>query len=333
MRRAVPGWRGGAVAAGLLAALVVACGGSEGSAGTTPAPGLARLDRWVPLASSTVARGEVGAARAGRFAYVVGGFLPGAHPTTGLVERYDLIADRWRRIRALPTPVNHPAAATYRGDLYVVGGYTANAGLTGETRAFWRYDVAHDAWRRMPSAPTARGALGAAVIGDRLYAAGGAAGGRALARLEIFDFTTRRWRRGPDMAVAREHIGATASAGALYVVGGRPGDLRVAERYVPGRRRWERLPDMITGRSGIAAVALPDGRIVAFGGETGGGTIRPVEAYDPARRRWRGLPGMRTPRHGLGGAALGNRVFALEGGVRPGFSSSRLVEALDVPAR
>jgi hypothetical protein len=39
---------------------------------------------------------------------------------------------------------------------------------------------------------------------------------------------------------------------------------------------------------------------------------------------------MRTPRHGLGGAALGRRVYALEGGVRPGFSFSRALEALDV---
>ena len=39
---------------------------------------------------------------------------------------------------------------------------------------------------------------------------------------------------------------------------------------------------------------------------------------------------MRTPRHGLGGAALGNRVYAIEGGVEPGFSFSNAIEALDV---
>ena len=42
---------------------------------------------------------------------------------------------------------------------------------------------------------------------------------------------------------------------------------------------------------------------------------------------------MRTPRHGLGGAALGNRVFALEGGVTPGFAVPERDRVLDVPAR
>jgi N-acetylneuraminic acid mutarotase len=326
-----------------MASVAVACGG-EGDASSGPATQgatgggaaavgrTARTDRWVALHPSTVARTEVAAARVGGFAYVVGGFVESGHATTGLLERYDLRNDRWRRLRPLPVPVNHAAAAAYRGDLYVLGGYTAPDSLAAETSGFWRYDPARDRWSRMPSAPTRRAALGVAVVGHRLYAAGGAAGGRPLTRLDVFDFATRRWRRGPDMAVPREHVGATAAGGAVYVVGGRPGDLRVAERYRPRRRRWERLPAMRTGRSGIAAVTTADGQVVTFGGETAAGTIRPVERYDARARAWRALPGMLTPRHGLGGATLGRRVFALEGGPRPGFAFSRRVEALDVPA-
>ena len=93
---------------------------------------------------------------------------------------------------------------------------------------------------------------------------------------------------------------------------------------------------MRTARGGIASARLGDGRIVVFGGEEtapGGTTIAEVELFDPRVRRWRRLPDMRTPRHGLGGAALGKRVFALEGGVTPGYSLSRTIEFLDVPAR
>ena len=39
---------------------------------------------------------------------------------------------------------------------------------------------------------------------------------------------------------------------------------------------------------------------------------------------------MRTPRHGLGGVSLGNRVYAIEGGPRPGFHFSDAIEYLDV---
>jgi Kelch motif protein len=108
---------------------------------------------------------------------------------------------------------------------------------------------------------------------------------------------------------------------------------RSVDRYNPRTRRWAQLPRMRQARGGIASVRLRDGRIVVFGGEQlgpGGSTIRQVEVYEPGARRWRRLPRMRTPRHGLGGAALGNRVFALEGGPRPGFHFSSALEFLDV---
>ena len=201
----------------------------------------------------------------------------------------------------MPVGLNHPAATSYQGDVYVVGGYAASGGLSGETAAFLRYDPERNRWSRMPDMPTRRAALAVGMIGDRLYAAGGATRrGTTFKRLEVFDFSTRRWSRGPDMAVPREHIAGAVSGGRFYVVGGRPGNLAVAERYDPARRRWERLPDLRTARSGIAAATV--GRhVVVFGGERGDGTIRPVEAFDPRTRRWRALPGMRTPRHGLGG--------------------------------
>ena len=60
------------------------------------------------------------------------------------------------------------------------------------------------------------------------------------------------------------------------------------------------------------------------------GTIREVEGYDPARRSWTRLPDLRTPRHGLGVVSYRGRVYAIEGGLEPGFFFSRANEALDV---
>jgi hypothetical protein len=313
--------------------LAAGCGGSGERAMPRATPGAlaahqARTNGWVRLRAATLARTEVAAGRVGRFVYVVGGFVPGP-ATTAAVERYDIVGNHWSRIRSMPVALNHPAGISYRGALYVLGGYTAHGAVAGATNGFMRYDPSQDRWSRMPAAPTARAALALGVIGNRLYAAGGASGGRGLARLEIFDFGSRRWSRGPNMEVAREHVAGAVAGGAFYVLGGRPGNLTVVERYLPARHRWERVPDMREGRSGIAAVTVA-GRVVVFGGEEAAGTIRPVEEYDPGRRAWSSLPGMRTPRHGLGGVALGHRVFALEGGVRPGFSFSRTLETLDV---
>jgi N-acetylneuraminic acid mutarotase len=301
-----------------------------------PRDGGAREDRWSALPTATLERSEVAAARIGRFIYVVGGFE--ATRTSPAVERYDIRRNRWKRVRDMPLAVNHPTAVAYRGDLYVHGGYTANLGLTAPTGALQRYDPARDRWSRLRSSPTPRAAHAVAVIGHRLYAAGGANETGSLRSLEIYDFTARRWSRGPSFSgPARNHTTGVASGGRFYVLAGRDTqNFTAAERFDPRRRTWERLPSLQTARGGIASAQLSDGRIVVFGGERlvpGGTTIAEVELFDPRTRRWRSLPDMRTPRHGLGGAALGRRVFAIEGGPTPGFAFTRTIEYLDVPPR
>jgi hypothetical protein len=300
--------------------------------GRPPARGTL-TSRWVALRPSLLARTEVAAARIGSSIYVVGGFVPSLNATTDAVERYDIAANRWSRARSMPLALNHAAAASHGGAVYVLGGYTGRRSLSSPTNAFLRYDPARDSWTRMPSAPTARAALAVGVIGDRLYAAGGRVADSDLARLEVFDFRSRRWSVGPPMAWRREHVAGAVADEAFYVLGGRQGgglnNLAVAERYSPSRRRWERLANLRHPRSGIAAVAA-GGRVLVFGGEEETGTIRPVELYDPRLRRWLPQPGMLTPRHGLGGVSLGARVYSIEGGFRPGFSFSRSMEALDV---
>jgi N-acetylneuraminic acid mutarotase len=292
---------------------------------------------WMPLPPASLPRGEVAAARVGGSIYVAGGFERGGR-TTSSVERYDIRRRRWRRVRSMPVALNHPAAVAYRGSLYVSGGYSSGHGLGSPTRVLLRYNPRRRRWRTLPRAPTPRAAHAAAVIGGRLYVAGGANDSGSLRSLEIYDFARRRWSSGPDFpGPARNHTTGVASGGLFYVLAGRGAqNYATAERYDPRRRVWEPLPDMGTARGGIASARLRDGRIVVFGGEElepGGTTIREVELFDPRTRRWSRLPDLRTPRHGLGGAALGNRVFAVKGGVVPGLSLSPTIEFLDVPAR
>jgi N-acetylneuraminic acid mutarotase len=291
---------------------------------------------WGTLPSAPLERSEVAAARVGNHIYVVGGFEPTR--TSPAVERYDIRRRRWTTVRSMPVAVNHPTAVAFGGDLYVHGGYTANLGLTEPTGALQRYDPSRNRWTRLPSSPTARAAHAVAVIGHRLYAAGGANETGSLRSLEVYDFESRRWARGPRFPPpARNHTTGVASGGRFYVLAGRDTrNFTAAARYDPRRRKWERLPPLHTARGGIASARLSDGRIVVFGGERlepGGTTIAEVELFDPRSRRWSSLPDMRTPRHGLGGAALGRRVFAIEGGPTPGLAFTRTIEFLDVPPR
>jgi N-acetylneuraminic acid mutarotase len=264
----------------------------------------------------------------------MGGFEETSGQTTAATERYDTRTDRWTRVKEMPAPLNHAAATTYKGRVYIVGGYAAASGLTNEVATLYRYNPQRDRWTQLRSMPTARGALTAGVIGHRLYAAGGASTHHAgpLPTLEVFNLRTRRWRIAPDMPTAREHIGGAVARGRFYVFAGRVNGLNnldVVESYDPRTRRWRSEPPMSKPRSGIGA-ATTRGRIVVAGGEESAGTIREVELFDPRTRRWRRLADLPTPRHGLGVVARRGRVYALAGGDAPGFAFTGTVEALRI---
>jgi N-acetylneuraminic acid mutarotase len=291
------------------------------------------VGQWVSLPQSPVWRSEVSAARVGDAAYVVGGFDINGR-TTGLVERLDLRTGRWTTSRSLPEPLNHVSAVGYGGSLYVVGGYSQPGDTsTGSVRGFWRFSPATGSWTAMPDAPLARAAAGAAVLGHRLYVAGGRSDTQTtISTLAIFDFDTNTWSLGPPLHHAREHLAGVAAGGSVWMLGGRAlgqGNFADVERYRPGASAWERMPAMPIARSSFQAVAA-NGRIITVGGE-GATTFAEVDQLDPGTGRWTRLADLPTPRHGLGLVADGPLVFAIDGGPAPGLTGSRVVQRLRVP--
>jgi Kelch motif len=291
------------------------------------------VGRWTTQSEAPSARGEVSAALVGDVAYVVGGFDASGH-TTATVQRLDLRTGHWSTSAALPEPLNHMNAVAYGGRLYVVGGYS-QAGDTsaGAVRSFWRFDPATGRWSAMPPAPLARAAAGAAVLGHRLYVAGGRSDTLpTISTLAIFDFDTGKWSLGPPLHRAREHVAAVAADGAVWVLGGRAlgeGSFTDVERYRPGGSSWQQLGPMPVARSGFQAVAV-GGKIVVVGGEDATATIGTVDLLDPRTGSWSRLPDLPTPRHGLGLVAAGPLIFAIDGGPQPGLTMSRIVQRLRV---
>jgi N-acetylneuraminic acid mutarotase len=114
-------------------------------------------DRWLSLAPSPLQRTEVGAARIGRFIYVLGGFVPTpSGATTSEVTRYDIDANEWTTVRSMPVGVNHPAVAAYKGSLYVHGGYTGV--VTQPIDRLFRYTPATDTWVELKNSGRLRAA-------------------------------------------------------------------------------------------------------------------------------------------------------------------------------
>ena len=115
---------------------------------------------------------------------------------TNLTRIYDIDNDSWTFATPGPLPTrSEGAAATHGGNLYAIGGRSA-----GPLSDLDRYTPATDTWVSLANMPTARRGLGAAVVGNALYAIGGSTGaapcsGSPLATVERYDIDTDTWSR------------------------------------------------------------------------------------------------------------------------------------------
>jgi N-acetylneuraminic acid mutarotase len=334
-------------AAGLFVMLAVACSRGATSAAppaptstgapstmpaTVPAPATTTTTAPVPAAwhnraPAPTARQEVASTVADGRVWVIGGITTAG--ASALVETYDPATDRWAAGPALPIGLHHSAALTYHGEVVVIGGFVAAAGL---------YDRASDrvlalragAWVDLPRLRRPRGAAAAAVVGDVVVLAGGRNDAALIGPTEIFDGSS--WRDAAIIPTRRDHLSAVSDGRSLFTVGGRflsPGALSAAlERYDPAADAWERLPAMPTARAGQGAAMTASGRVVVAGGEDPSGVYPDVEVYDVAAQRWSELPPLATPRHGLAVERVGTQVLALVGGTVYGVAPSTAAEAL-----
>jgi N-acetylneuraminic acid mutarotase len=301
-------------------------GNVDGGAAADGGPGT-----WRPVASLPSPRQEIAAAALGGDLYLVGGLVSGTRATRSVL-RYRAAEDRWTAVADYPLAVDHAAAASAQGRLFVMGGsenFNANAPL----RKVFAYDPGRDAWDARADLPRGRWGGAAAAVGDRIFFAGGL--GDGATEVFAYDAVHDTWSTLADVAaVPRDHLAAAAAGGKVYFVGGRQnlGNVDVVEELDPAGPTLRRVAGLPTARGGLGAATL-GGLVYAVGGEGFGpgappnGVFPEVEVYDPGRDRWSAATPMRTPRHGLGVVSLEGRIFAIGGGTRSGLGASDIVEA------
>jgi uncharacterized protein (TIGR03437 family) len=247
---------------------------------------------------------------------------------------YDTAADAWSERAPLPIQLgaDHCNFSSAQGKLYFTGGIRLGAGfLTPQTII---YDPASNSWFERERMAVARGASGAAVLGGKIYVAGGEGAQLSGQAFEAFDIQTELWAVLPNLPEPRTHLTAQAVGGKFYAIGGRLADGSVRGdvfEYDPAGATWRRRAPMPTPRAGIASGVIED-KIIVFGGEGPSGrpegTYAQVEEYDPAANAWRSLEPMPNPRHGFYGATVssanGDAIYLPGGGLVAGLNVSQV---------
>jgi serine/threonine protein kinase/N-acetylneuraminic acid mutarotase len=143
--------------------------------------------RWTVAADIPTPREHLGAASDGRYLYAVGGRDLTAANNDPALERYDPVGDSWTKLDDMPDNVGSVGAAYIDGRVIAVGG----EGVTEPFDAVQAFDVQSKRWSQLPALPAARHGAAVAVLGDSLYAIGGAAAAghvQATDTVSVLDF-------------------------------------------------------------------------------------------------------------------------------------------------
>jgi hypothetical protein len=189
--------------------------GGEASAGNRDNP-IEEYDpgsgMWTDKAHLLTGVSNSGAASAGQYIYVPGGF----NGSTGIagMQRYDVQSDMVISMTAMPKANFAHAVVTLDDKIYVLGG--SPAGAISNTN--YIYDIGANSWITGTAVPTPVNYPAGATDGTYIYLLGGTPGD--LATVQRYDPVADSWDALPDMGTGRGGAGAFFAAGYLWVVGG-----------------------------------------------------------------------------------------------------------------
>jgi N-acetylneuraminic acid mutarotase len=212
---------------------------------------------------------------------------------------YTPSTDTWEGTSPLLTGRSNPAMARgLDGRVYIFGGSTSAPAVTASVEM---WDPTTGLWTARTPAPTARSSARAYTGADgRIWVMGGVSGTAAAPvyplTIDVYTPATDSWTTASvAFPAARYGFGATVGTdGRFYVLGGYTpisGGLsasRTVTALDPRTGVFTSLALMPQSRSTPAAATLPDGRILAIGGNvTGFGSTNRVDVYNPITNAWR----------------------------------------------
>ena len=176
-------------------------------------------------------------------------------------------------------------------------------------------------WVGLPDAPSSRGEVSAARLGDQVYVVGGFdAAGHTSAVVQRLNLRTRHWSAVGPMPRALNHMSAIGYRGRLYVVGGyaSPTDTSTDAvtgfwRYDPATRHWRTMPSAPVPRAAAGAAVLGHRLYVVGGRNDTTAALSSLAIFDFRTGRWSLGPSLAHPREHLAAVAAGGAIWALGG--------------------
>lgn len=211
---------------------------------------------------------------------------------------YDPVINEW--ITGPAIPENRQRGSTgvvqYNDTLYILGGLQFGHGqnITVSYNRFDSYNPYTNEWAVLPDMPRNRDHFGAAIVGDKIYAAGGRDTGQnngfqgvTTSKVDVYDISDGQWTTLSNDLPTERGGTATAVLGAdVVVIGGERSDTNAAfdtvEALNTNTTQWQTGPSLNNARHGTTA-AVCNGTIWIAGGSPvrGGGKMINIERYHP----------------------------------------------------
>ena len=284
----LPSRRAAHAAAACDGAIYVVGGGGRGDRGAWRYA----VDRneWVPIADALRSR-AFGAAGAwnGRV-YSVAGLSsprPRVEEYPPELDCYDPKADTWTVAGELPAPRGRVGSLQVGSELWIVGGYTQDAGNHARVDVL---DLDTLRWRRAPDLPEPIHGCAVASVGQDILVVGNQQNGE---RAWMLSSEADEWERLPDaprtrlFAVGLATDAAMTNRPAFVVLGDRSRERVHILGYVRDSDGWRwKLGTPLFGEAHRSAAAVLDGFAYSVAGEAVDGETARVERLDLSAIRW-----------------------------------------------
>lgn len=250
------------------------------------------------------------------------------------IDRFDPETNTWTKMKATSPLIHHYQPVLWDNKIYMVGAMTGNYPNEPPMAKIQIYDPKADMWTEGGEIPKdrQRGGAGTVVYKGKIYIACGITLGHTSGTnswFDEYDPATDTWKQLPDAPHIRDHYHAVVLKDKLYCIGGRNSSYHEPDNfgaffgavveeidcYDFTKGKWSTLDTKLPIGTAAGGVAVLDGKILYFGGETAkvGPAMKKTWLLDPVAETWTEMAGMNQGRHGSQAIVYKGAVYIAAG--------------------